>query len=160
MLRDSASAVAAYTTAHQPNAYSPSQSALDRCTTDEVPILRLLERPCPAGFHGFGCDVRWDLQDQFLPKPRRWLNQFNRSRRADVDCQRAFFDAFATLLTRIHWEQEWDAQPYAETLSRMALSGDVDVRELPSMVARSHQAMLVTFSSDNSLSHFPGFLFG
>ena len=57
-------------------------------------------------------------------------------------------------------ETEWDAQPYAETLSRMALSGDVDVRELPSMVARSHQAMLVTFSSDNSLSHFPGFLFG
>ena len=112
MLRDSASAVAAYTTAHQPNAYSPSQSALDRCTTDDVPILRLLERPCEAGFHGFGCDVRWDLQDQFLPKPRRWLNQFNRSSRADVDCQRAFFDAFATLLTRMHWEQEWDAQPY------------------------------------------------
>ena len=43
---------------------------------------------------------------------RRWLNQLNRSSRADVDCQRALFDAFATLLTRMHWEQEWDAQPY------------------------------------------------
>ena len=93
------------------------QSALDRCTEDDVPILKLLRSACPAGMHGYGCDTRWDVHDSFLPRPRRWLKQFNTSRvraaaSAGVDCQRAFFDAFGAQLIAAHWEQEWDAQPF------------------------------------------------
>ena len=85
---------------------------LDGCAEDDVPILRLLRRPCPSGTHGFGCDIRWDLHDNFLPKPKRWLRQWNASKAAAVDCQGGFFAAFADVLTRAHWEQEWDAQPF------------------------------------------------
>ena len=93
------------------------QSSLDRCTEEDVPILKLLRQACPPGMHGFGCDTRWDVHDSFLPRPRRWVRQFNASRaRAampdGVDCQRGFFDAFGAALTRMHWEQEWDAQPF------------------------------------------------
>ena len=93
------------------------QSALDRCTEDDVPILKLLCSACPAGMHGYGCDTRWDVHDSFLPRPRRWLKQFNTSRvraaaSAGVDCPRAFFDAFGAQLIAAHWEQEWDAQPF------------------------------------------------
>ena len=93
------------------------QNALDRCTEDDVPILKLLRSACPAGMHGYGCDTRWDVHDSFLPRPRRWLKQFNTSRvraaaSAGVDCQRAFFDAFGAQLIAAHWEQEWDAQPF------------------------------------------------
>ena len=75
------------------------QSSLDRCTEEDVPILKLLRQACPPGMHGFGCDTRWDVHDSFLPRPRRWVRQFNASRaRAampdGVDCQRGFFDAF------------------------------------------------------------------
>ena len=72
------------------------QSSLDRCTEEDVPILKLLRQACPPGMHGFGCDTRWDVHDSFLPRPRRWVRQFNASRaRAampdGVDCQRGFF---------------------------------------------------------------------
>ncbi|KAL1522345.1 hypothetical protein AB1Y20_017337 [Prymnesium parvum] len=89
-----------------------AQAGLDACTEQEAPILRLLHWPCPGGVHGFRCDVRWDLQDQFLPTPRRWLRQWNASRGRAVDCQRGLFDALAEVITRQHWEQEWDAQPF------------------------------------------------
>jgi len=88
------------------------QARLDGCTAEDVPILRMLYKPCPPGFHGYGCDTRWDLQDEFLPRPRRWLRQFNATTAAPVDCQRGFFNALAEVLTRMHWEQEWDAQPF------------------------------------------------
>ena len=29
-----------------------------------------------------------------------------------VNCQRGFFDAFAEHATALHWENEWDAQPF------------------------------------------------
>ena len=58
-----------------------------------------------------------DVHDSFLPRPRRWLKQYNTSRvhaaaSSGVDCQRAFFDAFGAHLVAAHWEQEWDAQPF------------------------------------------------
>ena len=112
MLSASRDAIREYAAAHAVDAPSPSQGALDRCTEDSAPIVRLLRRPCPPGFHGFACDLRWGLDDNFLPRPRRWLRQWNASRAANVDCNRGFFDAFAAVLTRVHWEQEWDAQPY------------------------------------------------
>ena len=111
-VHDSATALREYLAAHAADAPAPPQAALDACTEDSVPILRMLRRPCDAGFGGYGCNVRWDLQDRFLPLPRRWLRQWNATTRAPVDCQRAFFAAFAAALTRAHWEQEWDAQPY------------------------------------------------
>jgi hypothetical protein len=80
---------------------------LEACTEDQVPILRMLRSDCHAGFGGFACDVRWDLQDSFLPRPRRWLRQWNGSRDDPLGCQRAFFHAFSAVLTRMHWEQEW-----------------------------------------------------
>ena len=89
-----------------------SQAALDGCAEADVPILKLLNQPCPPGMHGYGCDTRWDMHDSFLPRPRRWLRQFNASAARPVDCQRGFFDAFLATLTRMHWEQEWDAQPF------------------------------------------------
>jgi len=93
------------------------QDALDQCTEDDVPILKLLRNACPVGMHGYGCETRWDVHDSFLPRPRRWLKQYNASRvraaaSAGVDCQRAFFDAFGAHLVAAHWEQEWDAQPF------------------------------------------------
>lgn len=88
------------------------QAGLDRCVEEEVPILRMLHRPCPPGLHGFGCDTRWDMHDSFLPKARRWLRQWNTSSAASVQCQRGFFNAFDAVLTRMHWHQEWDAQPF------------------------------------------------
>ena len=84
----------------------------DSCQVSSVPILRMLSRPCQPGVHGFRCDKRWDIDDQFLPSPRRWLRQWNASLSKDLDCQGAFFAAFAEVLTRFHWEQEWDAQPF------------------------------------------------
>lgn len=87
-------------------------SLLAACSEAEIAIMRLLERPCPPGFHGFRCDLRWDLHDRFLPQPKRWLRQWNASAAQPVNCQRALFDAFAAVLTRAHWEQEWDAQPF------------------------------------------------
>ena len=85
------------------------QDALDRCTEDDVPILKLLRNACPVGMHGYGCETRWDVHDSFLPRPRRWLKQYNTSRvraaaSAGVDCQRAFFDAFGAHLIAAHWE--------------------------------------------------------
>ena len=93
------------------------QNSLDRCTEEDVPILKMLRNACPPGTHGYGCETRWDVHDSFLPRPRRWLKQYNASRvraaaSAGVDCQRAFFDAFGAHLVFEHWEQEWDAQPF------------------------------------------------
>ena len=93
------------------------QDALNRCTEDDVPILKLLRNACPVGMHGYGCETRWDVHDSFLPRPWRWLKQYNTSRvhaaaSSGVDCQRAFFDAFGAHLVAAHWEQEWDAQPF------------------------------------------------
>ena len=88
------------------------RAALAGCTAADVPILPLLRSPCPPGMHGYGCKVRWDLNDRFVPEGRRWLAEFNASQRAVVHCQRGFFDAFADRLTRAHWEAEWDAQPF------------------------------------------------
>lgn len=87
-------------------------AALDRCTAADVPILRMVLRPCPPGFAGFRCEDRWDVQDNFLPAARRWARQWNASLVHKPDCQAAFFAAFADVLTRQHWEQEWDAQPF------------------------------------------------
>ena len=56
------------------------QDALDQCTEDDVPILKLLRNACPVGMHGYGCETRWDVHDSFLPRPRRWLKQYNASR--------------------------------------------------------------------------------
>ena len=86
--------------------------ASNSCTLDDVPILRMILRPCQPGFAGFRCDVRWDLQDSFLPAPRRWVRQWNASIAKGENCQAVFFAAFAEVLTRVHWEQEWDAQPF------------------------------------------------
>jgi hypothetical protein len=107
----SATAARAYVAALT-NTAGAAQAALDKCTEDDVPILRLLRRPCAPGYHGFACDVRWEMHDEFLPKPRRWVRQWNASFGAAVDCQRGFFDAYAEVLSRVHWEQEWDAQPF------------------------------------------------
>ena len=86
--------------------------ALSRCTEADVPILALLRKACPDGMHGYDCDVRWGLDDSFLPTPRRWLDEWNASARAVVNCQRGFFDALTARFTRAHWEVEWDAQPF------------------------------------------------
>eukprot|EP00966_Prymnesium_polylepis_P062084 1440416-Prymnesium_polylepis.1 len=90
----------------------PPFARLAQCTEADVPILKLLRAPCPPGRHGYDCSERWDLLDSFLPEPRRWLAEFNASARAVVNCQRGFFDALADKMTRAHWEQEWDAQPF------------------------------------------------
>lgn len=86
--------------------------ALAACTPSDVPILGVMRSPCPPGMHGYGCKVRWDLGDRFVPEGGRWLSEFNASHRAVVNCQRGFFDAFAERLARAHWETEWDAQPF------------------------------------------------
>lgn len=86
-----------------------TQAEIDRCQPDDSPILRMLLHPCPPGMHGFRCDVRWDVSDSFLPTARRWVRQWNAT---NGHCQRAFFAAFAEVLTRVHWENEWDAQPF------------------------------------------------
>ena len=86
--------------------------ALSQCTEADVPILSLLRKPCPDGRHGYACDVRWGMDDLFLPEPKRWLEEWNASARAVVNCQRGFFDALAARFTRAHWEVEWDAQPF------------------------------------------------
>ena len=109
MIHDAAAALHAYAAAH---AVAMPTAMLDRCTEEQAPILKMIYKPCPPGFHDFGCETRWGMHDSFLPRPRKWVRQFNASVRAEVDCQRAFFDAFAAVLTRAHWEQEWDAQPY------------------------------------------------
>ena len=44
--------------------------ACAQCTEADVPILKLLRKPCPAGRHGYDCSERWDLLDSFLPDPR------------------------------------------------------------------------------------------
>ncbi|EOD08229.1 hypothetical protein EMIHUDRAFT_453202 [Emiliania huxleyi CCMP1516] len=105
-------AVRAYLAEHgAPSAASAAQqAALDACTVDQVPILQLLYQPCGAGMHGFACGVRWGVDEEFLPSPRRWLRQWGRPHAAL--CQRGFFAALAAVLTRAHWEQEWDAQPF------------------------------------------------
>jgi len=105
-------AVRAYLAEHgAPSAASAAQqAALDACTVDQVPILQLLYMPCGAGMHGFACGVRWGVDEEFLPSPRRWLRQWGRPHAAL--CQRGFFAALAAVLTRAHWEQEWDAQPF------------------------------------------------
>ena len=46
------------------------------------------------------------------PRFRRWIREFNASQSSVLSCQRGFFDALADKMTRAHWEQEWDAQPY------------------------------------------------
>ena len=113
MLRDSAAAIGAYVAAHVPGVTPElAQADLDKCTALDAPITKLIKAPCPKGMHGFACDVRWEIKDQFVPRPARWLRHFNASRSAKVDCQKAFFDAFEQVLTTAHWEQEWDAQPY------------------------------------------------
>ena len=86
--------------------------ALSHCTEADVPILALLRKACPDGMHGYDCDVRWGLDDSFLPTPRRWLDEWNARTRAVVNCQRGFFDALTARFTRAHWEVEWDAQPF------------------------------------------------
>ena len=86
--------------------------ALSRCTEAEVPILKLMRSPCPDGMHGYECTERWGLNDQFLPTPSRWREEWNASARAVVNCQRGFFDALADRFTRAHWQVEWDAQPF------------------------------------------------
>jgi hypothetical protein len=91
---------------------SMASANADRCALADVPILRMILRPCDPGFTGFRCDIRWDVGDSFLPAPRRWARQWNASVQASVDCQAAFFAAFEEVLTRAHWEQEWDAQPF------------------------------------------------
>ena len=88
------------------------RAALAACTPGDVPILGVMRSPCPPGMHGYGCKVRWDLGDRFVPEGGRWLSEFNASHRAVVNCQRGFFDAFAERLARAHWETEWDAQPF------------------------------------------------
>ena len=110
-IKDSA-AVRAWVAAHSDCVDCTASQGLDKCSEDDVPILRLLRRPCAGGTGGFGCDVRWDLQDSFLPRPRRWLRQWNASKASAIDCQGGFFAAFSAVLTRMHWEQEWDAQPF------------------------------------------------
>ena len=88
------------------------RAALAACTPGDVPILGVMRSPCLPGMHGYGCKVRWDLGDRFVPEGGRWLSEFNASHRAVVNCQRGFFDAFAERLARAHWETEWDAQPF------------------------------------------------
>ena len=85
---------------------------LERCTVADVPILRLLHKPCPDGKHGFDCKARWDLLDKFLPDPDRWLREWRAARHAVLDCPRAFFATFAQRLDDAHFEAEWDAQPF------------------------------------------------
>ena len=43
---------------------------------------------------GFDCDVRWDLEDRFLPPSERWQAEWRAAKKAVVDCQRGFFAAF------------------------------------------------------------------
>jgi hypothetical protein len=86
--------------------------ALSMCSEADVPILRLLRSPCPDGMHGYACDERWGLDDKFLPSPAKWRAEWNASARAVTNCQRGFFDAVADHMTRVHWEVEWDAQPF------------------------------------------------
>lgn len=86
--------------------------ALDRCTEDDVPILKLLRKPCHDRQHSYGCREPWGLSDRFLPPRQQWVAEWNASARSAVNCQRAFFDALADRMTRAHWEVEWDAQPF------------------------------------------------
>ena len=65
------------------------------CAEADVPMLRrLLRSPCRDGMHGFDCDVRWDLEDRFLPPSERWQAEWRAAKKAVVDCQRGFFAAF------------------------------------------------------------------
>ena len=85
------------------------------CREVDVPILKLLRSPCRDGHHGYDCTDRWDLLEEFLPDPARWIGEWNASQRAslhETNCQRAFFDALADRMTRAHWDVEWDAQPF------------------------------------------------
>ena len=69
--------------------------ALAGCAEADVPMLRrLLRSPCRDGMHGFDCDVRWDLEDRFLPPSERWQAEWRAAKKAVVDCQRGFFAAF------------------------------------------------------------------
>ena len=87
------------------------RAALAACTPGDVPILGVMRSPCPPGMHGYGCKVRWDLGDRFVPEGGRWLSEFNASHRAVVNCQRGFFDAFA----------ETRARPLGDRVGRAAL---------------------------------------
>ena len=51
--------------------------------------------------HGFDCDVRWDLEDRFLPPSERWQAEWRAAKKAVVDCQRGFFAAFEEVRAQI-----------------------------------------------------------
>ena len=68
--------------------------ALAGCAEADVPMLRrLLRSPCRDGMHGFDCDVRWDLEDRFLPPSERW--------QAAARAKKAVVDSPARLLRRL-----------------------------------------------------------
>jgi hypothetical protein len=88
------------------------RAALAACTEADVPILRLLHNPCPGGYAGYDCKLRWDVQDSFLPAGRLWLREWRATRSAVTNCQRGFFQALQARMSAAHWEVEWDAQPF------------------------------------------------
>jgi len=91
------------------------RAALATCTEADVPILRLLRKPCPGGYTGYDCKVRWDLQDSFLPSGRQWLAEWSESRRAATNCQRGFFDALQVLPGNIRFDRSTRTPPHAAT---------------------------------------------
>lgn len=93
-------------------AAAAERAALAACTEADVPILRLVRTPCPGGYAGYDCKLRWDVQDSFLPSGRLWLREWRATRGAVTNCQRGFFEALQARMTAAHWEVEWDAQPF------------------------------------------------